>query len=309
MQRWAEKTSVPVKVLVGALGISRGKFYDWKKRFGKANEHNGSVPRDHWIDGDEKAAIIRFHQEHPLEGYRRLAFMGLDADVFAVSPSTVYRVLRAAGVLDRRSTSPSKKGTGFKQPTRPHQHWHTDISYLNIAGTFYYLCCVLDGYSRALIHWEVREQMTEADVEIILERARELVPGVTPRLITDNGPQFIARDFKTYIRLAGMTHVRTSPYYPQSNGKLEALNKTIKKTTIRPRRPQSVEEARELMTSFSEHYNEKRLHSSLGYVTPADKLAGREKAIWASRNAKLKAARERRREQRCAARQDNTAAA
>ncbi len=96
-----------------------------------------------------------------------------------------------------------------------------DISYVNLAGTFYYLCSVLDGYSRYLVHWELRESMKEAEVEIILERARERFPQARPRIISDNGPQFIARDFKEFIRICGMTHVRTSPFYPQSNGKIE----------------------------------------------------------------------------------------
>ena len=301
VHHWSKRSEQPAKCFIAWLGIARGKFYEWKKRYGKANEHNGDIPRDHWLEPHERAAILRFHEQHPLEGYRRLAFMGLDADAFAASPSTVYRVLREAGVLDRRTSTTSSKGTGFKQPSRPHQHWYTDISYLNIAGTFYYLCCVLDGYSRALVHWEVREQMTETDIEIILERARDIVPGAKPKLISDNGPQFIARDFKTYVRLAGMTHVRTSPYYPQSNGKIEALHKTIKKTTIRPRRPETLDEARSLMASFAHHYNNDRLHSALGYVTPADKLAGRELKIWASRDAKLEAAREIRRQRRQAA--------
>jgi len=148
----------------------------------------------------------------------------------------------------------------------------------------------------------VREAMTEANIEVILERAREKIPGVTPRIISDNGPQFIARDFKTYIRLVGMTHVRTSPYYPQSNGKIEALHKTIKTTTIRPACPQTLAEAQALMTRFAAHYNEQRLHSAIGYVTPADKLAGREKEIWAQRDQKQEAAREQRRQRRQEAR-------
>jgi hypothetical protein len=94
-----------------------------------------------------------------------------------------------------------------------------DISYLNIVGTFFYLCSVLNGCSRFLLHWELRSAMTELDVEIVLQRARERYPGTSPRIITDNGPQFIAKDFKEFIRLAGLTHVKTTPYYPQSNGK------------------------------------------------------------------------------------------
>jgi putative transposase len=89
-----------------------------------------------------------------------------------------------------------------------------------------------------------RESMTEADIEIILERAKERYPGVKPRIIFDNGPQFIARDFKEFIRISGMTHVRTSPYYPQSNGKIERWRKSLKGECIRPGTPLSLEDAR-----------------------------------------------------------------
>jgi transposase InsO family protein len=294
----AEKTELAVGRVVKWTGVPRGKFYNWSRRYGKANEHNGKVPRDHWIEPWERENILEFHSRHPLEGYRRLTFMMLDAEIVAVSPSTTYRVLHAAGVLDRWNTKPSKKGTGFVQPLGPHAHWHMDISYLNLAGTFYYLCSVLDGYSRAIVHWEIREAMKEADVETILQRAREKHPEARPRLISDNGPQFIARDFKEFIRLAGMTHVRTSPYYPQSNGKLEAWHKTLKVTTIRPRQPETLEEARRLVAEFVEYYNTVRLHSAIGYVTPADKLAGREQMIWENRDRKLEAARENRRRRR-----------
>jgi putative transposase len=222
----------------------------------------------------------------------------LDQDIVAVSPSTTYRVLSAAGRLDRWKRGPSKKGTGFVQPSSPHEHWHIDIAYLNVAGTFYYLCSLLDGASRAIVHWEIREQMTEQDVETIIQRARERFPGVTPRIISDNGPQFIAKDFKEFIRICGMTHVRTSPYYPQSNGKLERFHRTIKGDCIRPGTPLTLEDARRLVAGYVEHYNRVRLHSAVGYVTPADKLAGREREIFAARDRKLEAARENRQQRR-----------
>jgi len=169
-------------------------------------------------------------ERFPLEGYRRLAFMMINQEVVAASPSSVYRVLAGVGLLDRWHKKPSKKGTGFIQPLRPHEHWHIDISYLNLGGTFYYLCSILDGASRAIVHWEIREQMTETDVECILARARERYPDERPRIISDNGPQFVAKDFKEFIRLTGMTHVRTAPYYPQSNGKIERWHKTLRPT-------------------------------------------------------------------------------
>jgi putative transposase len=296
--KWSEKTEIHAKRWIRWLAISKGKFFDWVKRFGKLNEHNALVPRDHWLTEEEQRAIIEYHGKHPLEGYRRLTFMMLDADVVAVSPSSVYRVLRKAGLLDRWNRKASKKGTGFHQPTRLHEHWHIDIAYLNVGGTFYYLCMILDGFSRMVVHWEIRESMTEAEVERVLERARERFPGATPRIISDNGPQFISRDFKEYIRQTGMTHVRTSPYYPQSNGKLERLNKTVKSEAIRLNNPSSLEEARRLVGEFVEYYNNVRLHSAIGFITPADQAEGRGPEIWKARDAKLHAARERRRELR-----------
>jgi transposase InsO family protein len=292
--KWSGRTDLPACQLVRWIGVGMSKFYDWKARYGKVNEHNRLVPRDHWLESWEREAIVAFHGEHPLEGYRRLTYMMMDADLVAASPATVYRVLQQAGCFARWNRTESAKGRGFQQPLRPHEHWHTDISYVNICGTFYYLVSVLDGCSRFLVHWELRESMREADVEIVLQRAREKFLDATPRIITDNGPQFIAKDFKEFIRLCGMTHVRTSPYYPQSNGKIERWHQTLKVDCIRPHVPLSLDDARRLVADFVEHYNHVRLHSAIGYVTPADKLAGREAAIFAARDEKLTAARERR---------------
>lgn len=256
------------------------------------------MPRDHWLTDDEKERICTFARANPLEGYRRLTFMMLDADVVACSPASVYRVLKAAGLLAGASPVPSKRGTGFVQPLAPHEHWHIDISYLNIAGTFYFLCSILDGCSRFIVHFEIREKMEEADVETILQRAREAHPDARPRIITDNGPQFIAKDFKEFIRIAGMTHVKTSPYYPQSNGKIERWHKTLKGESIRINVPLSLDDARRLVTDYTTHYNTVRLHSAIGYVTPQDKLDGKDPEIHQERDRKLADARERRRQAR-----------
>ena len=290
----SERTELPAKRLAVWLGISMSKFYDWQSRYGKVNEHNAPVPRDHWLEAWEREAILAFDAQRPLEGYRRLTYLMLDADLVAASPATVYRVLKEAGRFDRWNRRESAKGTGFVQPLQPHEHWHVDVSYVNVCGTFYYLIGVLDGCSRLIVHWELRESMKEADVEIVLQRAREKFPDETPRIISDNGPQFIAKDFKEFIRFCGMTHVRTSPYYPQSNGKIERWYGTLKRDCLRPNVPLSLEEARRLVERFVEDYNHARLHSALGYVTPADRLAGRHEAIFAERDRKLVEARERR---------------
>jgi putative transposase len=299
--KWTTKAGLTAKRLLGWIGLASSKYHAWTERYGKANEHNGPVPRDHWLTADEKQAIVDFHGQHPLEGYRRLTYLMIDRDVVACAPASVYRVLSQAGLLKRWNCKASTKGTGFVQPAQPHEHWHVDVSYLNLAGTFYYLCSVLDGASRAIVHWEIREQMKEADVEQIIQKGKECHPGVTPRIITDNGPQFLAKDFKEFIRLSGMTHVKTSPYYPQSNGKIERWHRTLKHDAVRKQTPLSKADADRVVDRFVTHYNTERLHSALGYITPHDYLAGRQPTIHAARDRKLEAARERRRLARQAA--------
>jgi len=300
---WHIQTEQPISRFLSWLNISRSKFYDWKTRYGKVNEHNSWIPRDHWLEAHEKKAIISYYNEHMLNGYRRLTFMMSDANILHVSPSSVWRVLSGAGLLGRNNSKTSKKGTGFVQPEAPHKHWHIDVSYINISGTFYYLCSVIDGYSRSILSWDIKESMTEAEVEIILQKAKECYPDAKPRIISDNGPQFLANDFKKFIRISGMTHVRTSPFYPQSNGKIERWHKSLKKECIRPKTPLSLKHACEIVRDYIEHYNNVRLHSAIGYITPTDKLEGRAEEILALRALKLKNARENRKLRRQATRE------
>jgi transposase InsO family protein len=300
--RWSDRTELPAKSFTGWLGLGASKFFSWKRRYGKANEHNGQVPRDHWLTAEETRAIETFAREYLTDGYRRITYMMMDANIVAVSPASVFRVLKRAGLLNRWNGTPSKKGSGFTQPVQPHEHWHIDIAYLNICGTFYYLITVLDGCSRYVIHWDLRESMKERDVEIVLQRARELFPEARPRIISDNGPQFVAKDFKEFIRIAGMTHVRTSPYHPQSNGKLERFHHTIKSEGIRPETPLTPDDGRDSAARFIRRYNTERLHSGIGYVTPLARLEGRHKLIHADRDRKIEEARSRRARLRALAR-------
>jgi putative transposase len=291
VRRWSERTEISAGRFLRWLQIAPSKFYSWRQRYGRVNEHNAWIPRDFWLEPWERQAILDFQAQFPLEGYRRLSFMMLDANVVAVSPASVWRVLHAAGRLSRWNARPSQKGGGFHPPVALHEHWHVDISYLNLGGTFYYLCSVLDGFSRCIVHWDIRTSMTEADVELILQRAKELFPQTHPRVISDNGPQFIARDFKEFIRLSGMTHVRTSPFYPQSNGKIERWHQSLKAECLRPGAPLCLQDARRLVNRYVEYYNTVRLHSALGYVTPQAMREGRQQEIWNERDRKLELAR------------------
>ena len=162
-----------------------------------------------------------------------------------------------------------------REPVKPHQHWHTDIKYVNFRGTFLFLISVIDGYSRYIVHHELRMSMQEFDVQITIQRALEKHPLSRPRLITDNGSQFISKDFAQYIKLVGLQHIRTSIAYPQSNGKIERYHRTIHQECLMTSSLIDLDDARMQIAGYIEYYNTRRLHSSLFYLTPDDFLCGR----------------------------------
>ena len=173
VHHWHER-SFEKKLLLRGIELSTSKFYSWLGRYGKDNDHNGKIPRDYWIQDWEKEKVIGFYLAHRTDGYRRVSYMMLDQDVAAVSPATTYRILANAGLLRRwNETKTSSKGEGFVQPLKPHEHWHVDISYLNICGTFYYFIGILDGCTRYMVHWDIRTSMTEDDVTLTIQRAKE----------------------------------------------------------------------------------------------------------------------------------------
>ena len=277
------------------------KFHDWRDRYGKVTNTTAGF-RDWWLEDWEKQAILRFSVRVSAGG---LSAAGVhDARPRRGGRQPVECLPRVEGGgphRPHRRTSRRRKARAFISPQKPHEHWHIDISYLNIHGTFYYLTTILDGYSRYIVHWEIRRSMRSKTSWWSFSGRKRNFPNETPRIISDNGSQFLAKDFKEFIRICGMTHVRTSPYYPQSNGKLERFHGSIKGECIRPGTPLSLEDAVRIVGRYVEHYNEVRLHSAIGYVAPADKLAGREAEIFAARDRKLAEARSDRKEQREAA--------
>ena len=295
------KTNISQKQLLSMLGVSASKYYSWRPRYKSPGNHNGSLPKKHWILDWERAAIISYAGTHPEEGYRRLTYMMLDDDIVAVSPSTTYRVLSQAGLLNIWNRSrKSTKGTGFVQPGKPHRHWHVDIKYVNFRGTFLFLISVIDGYSRYIVHHELRMNMQQYDVQLTIQRALEKHPNVKPRLISDNGSQFISRDFNEFIRLAGLQHVRTSIAYPQANGKIERFHKTINIECLKTTSMIDLEDARKQVAGYINKYNTERLHGSLFYLTPEDFLLDRIDEKLNKRNVKLNNAKLNRYEVRSA---------
>lgn len=295
---WHKRTKIALGVLLLWACISSSKYYNWRQRQDRENSHNGRVPKQHWLLPWEVEAIVDYRREHMDEGYRRLTYMMLDDNVVAVSPSSVYRVLKRNNLLLSAWRHQKTKGKGFNQPTRPHQHWHLDISYINFKGTFVYLAALIDGFSKYIVHFEIRLSMEALDIEVMLERALAKFPGVTPALITDNGPQFIAKEFDLYLQIVGITHRRTRFYYPQSNGKIERFFQTCKNEAVRKQSYLSLDDLKRQIADYIVFYNDVRLHSTNGYISPKNMLQGRQVAIFDERRLKLQQANENRKRQR-----------
>ncbi len=221
--------------------------------------------------------------------------MMIDENVAFASPATVYRLLKDAGLLNRWHDSKAAKKDGFDQPESVHEHWHMDISYVKVLSEPHFLIAVLDGASRAILAHDLRKNMQTADVEIVLEQARERFPMARPRMITDNGSQFVAKEFRCFVKACEFDHVRTRVNHPQSNGKIERLFKTVKNELIRRQAFISLEDACSRINAFVEYYNTVRLHSAICYLTPDDALNNRIEQRLKERKQKLENAKIQRR--------------
>lgn len=274
VENLASRTSLKKYELIDMLGFTESKYYDWKRRYGQKNKDNGNVPKSHWILPEERERIIEYCEDKIAHtGYRKLAYEMLDKGIVAVSASTVYNVLKEEDMIVKkkdRKVSTKKKGEGYNQPEKPHEQWHTDISYIQVDGKNYFLISVLDGYSRYILSHDLRVSMATKDVESVVQKAIEEFKPENVQLISDNGAQYISNQFKTYVNeisdteiLEGeLDHVTTSVNYPQSNGKIERFHRTIKEESVRKESYLSLEDARERIAEYIEYYNTERLHSS-----------------------------------------------
>lgn len=293
--RTQERTGWTVRRILHHLGLSKARYRDWTRRAATATlaDRRPVAPMRDGILTEEKAAVIAYALAHPKEGYRRLTWQMVDADVAYLSESSVYRVLRDADLLARWKRHGSV-GTAPRKPMHPHERWHTDLMYLRIADTWYFLVTVIDAYSRYVVHWELLTTMTAADVRLVIQQALEHT-GATPQVVTDNGAQFTAAEFKDLVRRFALEHIRIRTYHPESNGVVERFHRSTREA-LGDQAIRNLAQARAIIAKWVQHYNEERLHAGLGYLTPAEFYRGNPAARLEERRAKLeKAQRERQR--------------
>ena len=287
VQEMHRKTGIGIRELAGFAGVPRSTWQEWQGRKGEETKHNGNLPKYHWLTPAEQEAIITYCRERLLQGYRRLTCLMIDENIVAASCSAVYTVLRRAGLNKRWAVFREETKKGYVQPLSIHEQWHTDFSYIKIGGSFYYFVAVLDGYSRMILSWGLYLSMESWTVQAVVQEAKERYPLGNPRLITDNGSQFLSGDFKELMMLLEMRHTLIRPGHPQSNGKLERFHRTLKSEEVRRSAYFDYEDARRRLAGWIEYYNEERLHSALNYLTPKEVFEGKTEERLAERREKL----------------------
>lgn len=294
--RLVEGSVLPVKQTLAELDIPRSTFYGWYRRY-LEDGYDGLAdqtpqPRRFWnrIPEHEKQRVVKIALEKPELTPRELACHIIDTQGYFLSESSVYRILKAYDLLASPNYIVLSARDRFPHPTqRIHELWQTDFTYLKVIGWgWYYLSTVMDDYSRYILAWKLCSTMHATDVKDTLDLAIAQT-GVTqvqvrhrPRLLSDNGPCYLAGELREYLDRQGIEHTRGAPFHPMTQGKIERYHRTMKNVLLLQNYYLPGELEREI-ERFVEYYNHQRVHESLNNVTPADVLFGRAAEILARR--------------------------
>lgn len=282
--------------LLSMFGLAKSTYFGW---FDDSNQLIPPKNRVHQhskkILPKEREAVINYRLLHRDIGYRKLCWQMIDENIAYLSESAVYEILKASDMLGWASPHGASAEKEYKnKPKYPHHHWHTDLAYIKIGGVFYFLIMMLDGFSRFLLGWELLTDMNGRSVEDFVQKIRDKYPDRHPMLIHDNGSQFISNDFKKLLLKINIKSVRTRSHHPETNGKIERMNGTVKKEAIKPTAPQTYQEACDILNDYEYQYNYQRLHAGINYLRPADVYFGRREKILHERKQKIVMARQNR---------------
>jgi transposase InsO family protein len=231
-----------------------------------------------------------FALQYPKIGYRKLTWMMVDAGVACVGESTVYRVLSDADLLSRWKRSRVSSGEYNFRPTGPNQQWHTDVMYVWVAARFYFLLSFVDAYSRYIVHHKLLISLNGQSVAVELQAALEAAKGARPRVVHDHGSEFVNRDVAAVIKTHNLIDIKTRPRHPESNGIVERFNGTVRDESD-DAYGNNYLQAESIIAKLMRHYNDERLHATLGYMTPATWHLGQPDEVRDERARRIAAAR------------------
>jgi transposase InsO family protein len=288
-----EQSELGVKRTLSNLGVSRSTFYSWYSRYLEEG-YDGLSPRKpnrkhQWnrIPDAERTEVINLALELTHYSPRELAWFITDTKGWFISESSVYRILKQAGLISPPTHELIKAADEFTNKTkRVNEMWQTDFTYLKVVGWgWYYLSTILDDYSRYIVHWELCKNMTREDVErnVQVSISKTGIPkNRRPRLLSDNGSCYIAQELGEFMKDKGIKHIRGRAHHPQTQGKIERYHRSLK-NVIKLDTYYFPEQLEGQIDAFIDHYNHHRYHESLDNMTPADVYFGRAKEIKARR--------------------------
>lgn len=287
--RLVERSDLSVNRTLKQLGVNKSTFYNWYALF-LENGMEGLYPlrsanRQRWnsIPQEQKNLVVDLALDYPELSPRELSCKICDAQQLFISESSVYRILKAKGLITTPDHILMAAGNEFSQQTNfVHEMWQTDFTYFKILGWgWYYLSTILDDYSRFIVHWELCPSMKVEDVERSIEQAiakAGLDRKHKPKLLSDNGACYIASELQDYLTGKNMQAVHGRPYHPQTQGKIERYHRSMK-NVVKLDNYYCPDELIDAISRFVEYYNYQRYHESLDNVTPADVYYGRQEEI------------------------------
>jgi putative transposase len=298
VERSQEQSGQSMNWVLSELGLTRSVYYDWLERQKEGTlADRVVVPRSALAAlPEEVEATVGYAKAKPREGYRRLTWMMVDGDIVYLTPSTVYRILDRHDLLYRWKSPEPSYGRKVPEATYPNEVWHVDLMYLWVKSRWYFLVSVLDSYSRFIVHWELALSMRAQEIAEIIATALEKVPGKKPRIVRDNGSQFVSKEWREVIRHFELEEIPIRVRHPESNGRIERYHRSVREEAFSDRDLEDLYQARDLLRKWVGYYNQERLHSALNYLRPVNYYEGNPEALLAERKRKLTTAAARRKE-------------
>jgi putative transposase len=295
----------PARRTLQALGIAPRSYYRWLKEeaWAKALPAEPLRPvQPYEALAEERAAVLAYARRHPPLRHRELAWRMVDEDVACLSPSTVYRILKEAGLACPWRRRPKRSRPAAEKPGRPDERWVTDLMQVVIGGAAYYVVCFMDEYSRYILHHEVLTGMDGTTVSLAAQAAIERLPRdadgqpvARPVIQSDNGSGYVSREFLVVLKENGLGHHRITPHCPEENGTMERAYRTLREA-LEGEELTNYLQAQDVLAKVVRWYNEERLHSALGYLPPVVYYRGQPAMRHEERRRKLAEARHRRKE-------------
>lgn len=303
VQQTKTRSGWPARRTLTALGVSRSSYYRWLRAEAWSAPSAPVRPVQAFEAlPEEKQAVRTYALDHPEVRHRELSWRMIDEGVACLSALTVYRILREEKLIATWSRRKKRSREDHEKASRPDEIWGTDLMHLKVQGRTYYFIAFIDEYSRYIVHHELLSSMDGVTLSLAAQRAVETLPrtksgelSVRPEIRSDNGSGYISKEFHGLLAHHGLTHHQITPHCPEENGVMERANRTFREA-LEEVEPGNRFEAEDALQRIITHYNEERLHSSLGYLRPVDYYRGNPRVLHEDRRQKLSQARHRRKQ-------------